>query len=53
MRLVYNTERHLAPNIQTVASQSSIKNKSFNPGLFHKQKKTMSLEIFFHRAAIV
>ena len=53
MRLVYNPETHLAPNIQTVVSQSGITNNSFNPGLSHKQKKTMSLDFFFHRAAIV
>ena len=57
MRLVYNTEVHLAPNIQTVVSQSSIKNQFFNrqilqePWIFLKTK-TMSLEFFFFHAAI-
>ena len=53
MRLVYHTEVHLAPNIQTVVSQSSIKNQFSNhhihlePRTFLKTKTINEFRIFF------
>ena len=52
MRLVYNTEVHLAPNIQTVVSQSSIKNQFFDhqihlePWTFLKTKTINEFRFF-------